>query len=68
MAQLSLVESVRQALFEEMEADERVIVLGEDVGVHGGVFRVTDGLQREFGADLDPAIVAMIELLRRPGC
>jgi 2-oxoisovalerate dehydrogenase E1 component beta subunit len=49
MAQLSLVESVRQALMEEMEADESVIVLGEDVGVHGGVFRATDGLQKRFG-------------------
>jgi 2-oxoisovalerate dehydrogenase E1 component beta subunit len=49
MAQLSLVESVRQALMEEMQADESVIVLGEDVGVHGGVFRATDGLQKRFG-------------------
>src|SRR5919198_1168134 len=49
MAELSLVESVRQALREEMEADPNVIVLGEDVGVHGGVFRATDGLQKEFG-------------------
>src|SRR5438105_808925 len=40
MTVLSLVESVRKALEEEMAADERVIVLGEDVGVHGGVFRV----------------------------
>jgi 2-oxoisovalerate dehydrogenase E1 component beta subunit len=46
---LSLVESVRQALFEEMQADPTVIVLGEDVGVHGGVFRATDGLQKQFG-------------------
>src|ERR1051325_10256629 len=51
MAVLSLVESVRQALFEEMEVDSSVIVLGEDVGVHGGVFRATDGLQREFGEE-----------------
>jgi 2-oxoisovalerate dehydrogenase E1 component beta subunit len=49
MAVLSLVESVRQALQEEMQADETVIVLGEDVGVHGGVFRATDGLQKQFG-------------------
>src|SRR5256714_8278754 len=34
---------------EEMEADATVIVLGEDVGVHGGVFRATDGLQKRFG-------------------
>src|SRR5918911_977459 len=49
MAVLSLVESVRQALQEEMRNDDRVIVLGEDVGVHGGVFRATDGLQKQFG-------------------
>jgi 2-oxoisovalerate dehydrogenase E1 component beta subunit len=49
MAQLTLVESVRQALLEEMRADPSVIVLGEDVGVHGGVFRATDGLQKLFG-------------------
>jgi 2-oxoisovalerate dehydrogenase E1 component beta subunit len=49
MPELSLVESVRQALTEEMEADPSVIVLGEDVGVHGGVFRATDGLLNKFG-------------------
>src|SRR5215216_6828416 len=49
MTVLSLVESVRLALQEEMEADPTVIVLGEDVGVHGGVFRATDGLQKQFG-------------------
>src|SRR5919108_1619655 len=51
MPVLSLVESVRQALLEEMQADPSVIVLGEDVGVHGGVFRATDGLQKAFGED-----------------
>src|SRR5207253_3966163 len=49
MSVISLVESVRQALQEEMQADPNVIVLGEDVGVHGGVFRATDGLQKQFG-------------------
>src|ERR671937_1435129 len=49
MPELSLVESVRQALTEEMDADPSVIVLGEDVGVHGGVFRATDGLLKKFG-------------------
>ncbi len=49
MPQLTLVESVRQALFEEMRADPSVLVMGEDVGLHGGVFRATDGLQKEFG-------------------
>ncbi len=45
-----LVEAVRRALFEEMERDERVFVLGEDVGVYGGAFKATAGLIDRFGA------------------
>ena len=44
------LEAIRQALFEEMERDERVFVLGEDVGVYGGAFKVTEGLLERFGA------------------
>jgi 2-oxoisovalerate dehydrogenase E1 component beta subunit len=51
MALKTLIEAVNEALHEEMERDRNVIVLGEDVGVHGGVFRATDGLQKRFGAD-----------------
>jgi len=51
MALKTLIEAVNEALHEEMERDPNVIVLGEDVGVHGGVFRATDGLQKRFGAD-----------------
>ena len=51
MAKLNMVEAINLALREEMERDNRVIVLGEDVGKEGGVFRVTDGLQEKFGAD-----------------
>jgi 2-oxoisovalerate dehydrogenase E1 component beta subunit len=51
MALMTLIEAVNEALHEEMERDPSMIVLGEDVGVHGGVFRATDGLQRQFGAD-----------------
>src|SRR5438876_10312691 len=51
MAILSLVESVRQALLEEMEVDSSVIELGEDAGTHAGVFHATDGLQKEFGEE-----------------
>jgi 2-oxoisovalerate dehydrogenase E1 component len=47
----SVVETVRHTLHELMAADERVVVLGEDVGILGGVFRATEGLQREFGAN-----------------
>ena len=51
MALKTLIEAVNEALHEEMERDPNVIVLGEDVGVHGGVFRATDGLQKRFGPD-----------------
>ena len=51
MAKLNMVEAINLALKEEMERDKRVIILGEDVGREGGVFRVTDGLQQLFGAD-----------------
>ncbi len=51
MAVKTLIEAVNEALREEMERDPSVIVLGEDVGVHGGVFRATEGLQKEFGAE-----------------
>ena len=51
MAKLNMVEAINLALREEMERDNGVIVLGEDVGREGGVFRVTDGLQEKFGAD-----------------
>jgi len=46
---LTIVEAVREALLEEMERDERVVVLGEDIGPLGGVFRATDGLLAKFG-------------------
>ncbi len=49
MAAITLIEGVTRALAHEMERDERVIVLGEDVGVNGGVFRATAGLQQRFG-------------------
>ena len=51
MANLTLVQAINLALIQEMERDDRVIVLGEDVGVNGGVFRVTEGLHKRFGAD-----------------
>ena len=51
MANLTLVQAINLALIQEMEADDRVIILGEDVGVNGGVFRVTEGLHQRFGGD-----------------
>jgi 2-oxoisovalerate dehydrogenase E1 component beta subunit len=49
MAIISYIEAVTQALREEMERDEKVFVLGEDVGARGGVFRATAGLYEQFG-------------------
>jgi len=51
MPELTLAQALTDALRIEMRRDPRVVVLGEDVGRFGGVFRVTDGLQKEFGAD-----------------
>jgi pyruvate dehydrogenase E1 component beta subunit len=48
---LTLVDAINEALYQELERDSRVVLLGEDVGANGGVFRVTDGLQKVFGAD-----------------
>ncbi|MSQ89866.1 MAG: alpha-ketoacid dehydrogenase subunit beta [Phycisphaerales bacterium] len=50
MANLNLVQAINLALIQEMERDERVLLLGEDVGPNGGVFRVTEGLHKRFGA------------------
>ncbi|MEM8758177.1 MAG: alpha-ketoacid dehydrogenase subunit beta [Planctomycetota bacterium] len=49
MATLNLVQAITLTLQQEMARDERVVILGEDVGLNGGVFRVTDGLQAQFG-------------------
>lgn len=49
MTQMTLIDGVNRALHYEMQADPLVVVLGEDVGKNGGVFRATDGLQAEFG-------------------
>jgi 2-oxoisovalerate dehydrogenase E1 component beta subunit len=51
MPVMNIIEAVRNALQLQMRADPRVIVLGEDIGKFGGVFRATSGLYDEFGAD-----------------
>lgn len=51
MAQLTMVQAINQALQQEMSRDDRVVLLGEDVGRDGGVFRVTEGLQERFGSE-----------------
>ena len=50
MAEITLVQAVTQALAYEIAQDESVIVMGEDVGVNGGVFRATEGLLKRFGS------------------
>jgi pyruvate dehydrogenase E1 component beta subunit len=50
MANLTLVQAINLALTQEMEKDDRVLLMGEDIGVNGGVFRVTEGLHERFGA------------------
>ena len=51
MTQMTMVQAINDALRHEMRRDDRVVVLGEDVGRVGGVFRVTQGLWEEFGDD-----------------
>lgn len=51
MPEMNLVQAINTTLAHEMERDDRVVILGEDVGANGGVFRVTEGLQARFGAE-----------------
>jgi pyruvate/2-oxoglutarate/acetoin dehydrogenase E1 component len=49
MAEITYLEAIREALVEEMERDPEVFCIGEDIGVYGGAFKVTEGLQARFG-------------------
>ena len=51
MAQTTYLEAIRQGIWEEMERDSNVFLLGEDVGVYGGAFKVTEGMLERFGPD-----------------
>jgi pyruvate/2-oxoglutarate/acetoin dehydrogenase E1 component len=51
MASVTYLEAVRQALWDEMEKDERVFMLGQDIGTYGGAFRVTAGFLERFGPE-----------------
>ena len=51
MPKLNMVQAINLALKEEMQRDKNVVLLGEDVGKDGGVFRITEGLIDEFGAE-----------------
>ena len=47
--QVTFLEAIKQAMFEEMERDPAVILMGEDVGVYGGAFKTSEGLLERFG-------------------
>jgi 2-oxoisovalerate dehydrogenase E1 component beta subunit len=49
MAEITCLEAIREALFEEMERDKDVFCLGEDIAIYGGAFKVTEGLSQRFG-------------------
>jgi len=51
MAEMTMVQAIRSGLEHELQRDEHVIILGQDVGKDGGVFRATEGLQARFGED-----------------
>ncbi|MEE9124981.1 MAG: alpha-ketoacid dehydrogenase subunit beta [candidate division NC10 bacterium] len=51
MAEITYLEAIRQALWEEMDQDERVFLLGEDIGTYGGAFKITQGFLEKFGED-----------------
>ncbi|HLR07800.1 MAG TPA: alpha-ketoacid dehydrogenase subunit beta [Bacillota bacterium] len=51
MAQKTMIQAITDAMYSELKRDENVLIFGEDVGQNGGVFRATDGLQKEFGEE-----------------
>jgi 2-oxoisovalerate dehydrogenase E1 component beta subunit len=51
VAEVTYLEALRQGLWEEMERDQRVFLLGEDIGIYGGAFKVTEGFHRRFGPE-----------------
>lgn len=51
MPAITMLEGIRQAMFEEMDRDPAVVALGEDIGVYGGAFKVTEGLLARFGPE-----------------
>ena len=61
MRKLTMVKAINLALHQEMERDDDVVVLGEDVGVDEGVFRVTEGLLKKFGDQADQRLGMAID-------
>ena len=65
MAQMNMIEAIRSGLDVVMDKDPSVVIMGEDVGYFGGVFRCTDGLQRKYGEPTPEALVeAEMEAVR----
>ena len=53
MARINIVQAINMALMQELKRDKNVVVMGEDVGVNGGVFRATDNLHKKYGISLE---------------
>ena len=51
MAPVTYLEAIRQGIWEEMERSPEVFCIGEDIGIYGGAFKVTDGLIQRFGPE-----------------
>ena len=49
MAPVTYLEAIRRGIWEEMERDPQVFMLGEDIGIYGGAFRLTEGMLSHFG-------------------
>jgi len=68
--QLTIIEAINEALDQELGRDERVFILGEDIGLSGGVFKVTAGLLDKYGEDrvLDTPLAEGIIIASAIGC
>jgi pyruvate/2-oxoglutarate/acetoin dehydrogenase E1 component len=49
MAEITFLEAIKQAMYEELERDAAVVLIGEDIGVYGGAFKTSEGLRQRFG-------------------
>ncbi len=56
MPEITFVQALRDALYEEMRGDDKIFIMGEDVGLGEGAFGVTRGLMREFGSERVKAV------------
>ena len=51
MSEITYLEAIRQAMWDEMERDQNIVLLGEDIGLYGGAFKVTAGFLEQFGSE-----------------